>query len=86
MSRVSRKINDKHLLKLIGRYLRAGVMINGQCYPTQVGMPQGGPLSPLLSNVLLDDLDKELEYRGHCFARYCDDFVILVVASGQGNE
>ena len=48
MSRVSRKIRDKRLLKLIGRYLRAGVMIDGQCYPTRIGMPQGGPLSPLL--------------------------------------
>ena len=86
MSRVSRKINDKRLLKLIGRYLRAGVMIDGQCYPTRVGMPQGGPLSPLLSNVLLDDLDKELEYRGHCFARYCDDFVILVGSQRAGER
>ena len=72
-------------LKLVGRYLRAGIMIDGQCYPTRVGMAQGGPLSPLLSNVLLDDLDKELEYRGHCFARYCDDFVILV-GSQQARE
>ena len=86
MSRVSRKIHDKRLLKLIGRYLRAGVMIDGQCYPTRVGMPQGGPLSPLLSNVLLDDLDKELEYRGHCFARYCDDFVILVGSQQAGER
>ena len=86
MSRVSRKINDKRLLKLIGRYLRAGVMIDGQCYPTRVGMPQRGPLSPLLSNVLLDDLDKELEYRGHCFARYCDDFVILVGSQRAGER
>ncbi|WP_257281157.1 group II intron reverse transcriptase/maturase [Endozoicomonas sp. ISHI1] len=86
MSRVSRKINDKCLLKLIGRYLRAAVMIDGQCYPTRVGMPQGGPLSPLLSNVLLDDLDKELEYRGHCFARYCDDFVILVGSQRSGER
>ncbi len=86
MSRVSRKINDKRLLKLIGRYLRTGVMIDGQCYPTRVGMPQGGPLSPLMSNVLLDDLDKELEYRGHCFARYCDDFVILVGSQRSGER
>ena len=86
MLRVSRKIHDKRLLKLIGHYLRAGVMIDGQCYPTRVGMPQGGPLSPLLSNVLLDDLDKELEYRGHCFARYCDDFVILVGSRELGSE
>ena len=86
MLRVSRKIHDKRLLKLIGRYLRAGVMIDGQSYPTRVGMPQGGPLSPLLSNVLLDDLDKELEYRGHCFARYCDDFVILVGSQQAGDR
>ncbi|WP_422138107.1 group II intron reverse transcriptase/maturase [Endozoicomonas sp. ALC020] len=86
MSRVARKINDKRLLKLIGCYLRAGVMIDGQCYPTRVGMPQGGPLSPLLSNVLLDDLDKELEYRGHCFARYCDDFVIVVHSQRAGER
>ncbi|WP_422138340.1 group II intron reverse transcriptase/maturase [Endozoicomonas sp. ALC020] len=86
MSRVARKINDKRLLKLIGCYLRAGVMIDGQCYPTRVGMPQGGPLSPLLSNVLLDDLDKELEYRGHGFARYCDDFVILVHSQRAGER
>ena len=56
-------------LKLMGRYLRSGVMIEGNVYPTRVGTPQGGPLSPLLSNVVLDELDKELEYRGHCFAR-----------------
>ena len=86
MSRLSRKVHDKRLLKLIGRYLRAGVMIDGQCYPTRVGMQQGGPLSPLLSNVLLDDLDKELEYRGHCFARYCDDFVILVGSQRAGER
>ncbi|WP_422475313.1 group II intron reverse transcriptase/maturase [Endozoicomonas sp. ALB032] len=86
MSRVARKINDKRLLKLIGCYLRAGVMIDGQCYPTRVGMPQGGPLSPLLSNVLLDDLDKELEYRGHGFARYCDDFLILVHSQRAGER
>lgn len=86
MSRVSRKINDKRLLKLIGRYLRSGVMIDGNVYPTKVGMPQGGPLSPLLSNVVLDELDKELEYRGHCFARYCDDFVILVKSQRAGDR
>ncbi|WP_422138101.1 reverse transcriptase domain-containing protein [Endozoicomonas sp. ALC020] len=79
MSRVSRKIHDKRLLKLIGRFLRAGFMIDGQCYPTRVGMPQGGPLSPLLSNVLLDDPDKELEYRGHCFTRYLERPLKLTV-------
>ena len=77
MSRVARKIQDKRLLKLIGSYLRAGVVLEGHCYPTTVGVPQGGPLSPLLSNIVLDDLDKELEKRGHRFTRYADDFVIL---------
>ncbi|MGI2029723.1 group II intron reverse transcriptase/maturase [Endozoicomonas acroporae] len=86
MSRVSRKVRDKRLLKLIGRSLRSGVMIEGNVYPTRVGMPQGGPLSPLLSNVVLDELDKELEYRGHCFARYCDDFVILVKSQRAGDR
>jgi len=78
MSRVARKVRDKRLLHLIGGYLRAGVMIDGVKQPTSVGTPQGGPLSPLLSNILLDDLDKELERRRLPFARYADDFVILV--------
>ncbi len=78
MSRVARKVRDKRVLKLIGGYLRAGVMVDGVKQPTTVGTPQGGPLSPLLSNILLDDLDKELERRRLPFARYADDFVILV--------
>lgn len=78
MSRVARKVRDKRLLRLIGGYLRAGVMVDGVKQPTSVGTPQGGPLSPLLSNILLDDLDKELERRRLPFARYADDFVILV--------
>ncbi len=78
MSRVARKVRDKRALKLIGRYLRAGVMVDGVKQPTSVGTPQGGPLSPLLSNILLDDLDQELERRRLPFARYADDFVILV--------
>ena len=86
MSSVSRMIHDKRLLKLISRYLRSGVMIEGNVYPTRVGTPQGVPLSPLLSNVVLDELDKELEYRGHCFARYCDDFVILVKSQRAGDR
>ena len=78
MCRVSRKVRDKRVLQLIGKYLRAGVMIKGRQEETRKGVPQGGPLSPLLANILLDDLDKELEGRRHCFARYADDFVILV--------
>ena len=78
MSRVSRRVKDKGLLRLIGRYLRCGVVVNGRLNQTAKGVPQGGPLSPMLSNILLDDLDKELEKRGHRFARYADDLIILV--------
>jgi RNA-directed DNA polymerase len=77
MARVARRVNDKHLLRLIGRYLRAGVMVEGVLQPTDVGTPQGGPASPLLANILLDDLDKELERRGLHFVRYADDFAIF---------
>ena len=77
MVRVSRKVHDKTLLQLIGRYLRAGVMVDGVFQATTEGTPQGGPLSPLLANILLDDLDKELERRGLHFVRYADDFVIF---------
>ena len=75
---VSRKVHDRRVLRLIGCYLRSGVMVEGVLQPTDEGSPQGGPLSPLLSNILLDDLDKELERRGLRFVRYADDFVILV--------
>ena len=78
MERVTRKVKDKRILKLIGLYLRAGVSIDGVVMPTHLGVPQGGPLSPLLANIMLDDLDKEMEHRGHVFARYADDFVVLV--------
>ena len=71
MHRVARKIHDKRLLQLIGKYLRAGVVVNGRLQRTSKGVPQGGPLSPLLANILLDDLDKELEKRGHFFAAIC---------------
>ncbi len=77
MARVARKVHDKALLQLIGRYLRAGVMVDGQLQATTEGTPQGGPASPLLANILLDDLDKELEQRGLPFVRYADDFVIF---------
>jgi RNA-directed DNA polymerase len=78
MSIVSRKVHDRRVLRLIGRYLRAGVMVEGVLQPTPEGSPQGGPLSPLLSNILLDNLDKELERRGLPFVRYADDFMIFV--------
>jgi group II intron reverse transcriptase/maturase len=78
MSLLSQRIADKALLKLIRRYLQAGVMKNGVVSPNREGTPQGGPLSPLLSNILLDKLDKELEKRGHRFVRYADDCSIYV--------
>lgn len=84
MQRVARKVRDKRVLKLIGKYLRAGVMINGRLQQTRKGVPQGGPLSPLLANIMLDDLDKELERRGHRFVRYADDFIILVKSQSAG--
>ncbi|MDP6719179.1 MAG: group II intron reverse transcriptase/maturase [Pirellulaceae bacterium] len=77
MARVARRVSDKTLLRLIGRFLRAGVMVEGVLQPTDVGTPQGGPLSPILSNILLDDLDKELERRGLPFVRYADDFAVF---------
>jgi len=72
LSRVARKIKDKRLLKLIRRYLTAGIMKDGLVSIREAGTPQGSPLSPLLSNILLDDFDKELERRGHKFCRYAD--------------
>lgn len=83
---VSRKVHDKQVLRLIGKYLRAGVMVKGRLQQTRRGVPQGGPLSPLLANILLDHLDKELESRGHRFARYADDFVILVKSRRAGER
>jgi RNA-directed DNA polymerase len=73
MARVARKVKDQRALRLIRRYLQAGVLEGGLTSPTLEGTPQGGPLSPLLSNIMLDDLDKELEKRGHRFCRYADD-------------
>lgn len=86
MNRVSRRVRDKGILRLIGKYLRAGVVVNGSLNQTSRGVPQGGPLSPLLSNILLDDLDKELEKRGHRFARYADDLIILVKSKRAGER
>lgn len=73
MARVARKVKERRVLALIRRYLTAGVLEGGIVSPRTEGTPQGGPLSPLLSNILLDDLDKELERRGHAFCRYADD-------------
>jgi RNA-directed DNA polymerase len=86
MARVGRKVRDKRLLKLIGRYLRAGVLVGETLQATEIGTPQGGPLSPLLANILLDDLDKELESRGHRFVRYADDLLILVKSQRAGER
>src|SRR6266571_2382090 len=86
MTFVGRKVRDKRVLALIGKYLRAGVEVNGRLEKTRLGVPQGGPLSPLLANILLDHLDKELESRGHKFVRYADDFVILVKSQRAGER
>jgi RNA-directed DNA polymerase len=86
MARIGRKVRDKRLLALIGHYLRAGVSLGDSIQPSEIGTPQGGPLSPLLANILLDDLDRELERRGHKFARYADDLVILVNSQRAGKR
>jgi RNA-directed DNA polymerase len=86
MSRVARKVKDKRVLLLIRRYLQAGMMIGGVETAREEGTPQGGPLSPILSNILLDDLDKELERRGHKFARYADDCNIYVKSEEAGKR
>jgi RNA-directed DNA polymerase len=86
MARVARVVKDKRVLKLIRAYLNSGVMVEGVVIDTEEGTPQGGPLSPLLSNVMLDDLDKELEKRGHRFVRYADDSNIYVKTQRAGER
>ena len=86
MARVARKVKDKKILLLIRRFLQAGVMENGLIQATEEGTPQGGPLSPLLSNIMLDDFDKELEKRGLRFARYADDCNIYVKSEKAGKR
>lgn len=86
MNRVARKVQDKRILKLIRSYLNAGIMVNGICIASSEGTPQGGPLSPLLANILLDDLDKELEKRGHRFCRYADDCNVYVKTRRAGER
>jgi len=86
MARLARRIKDKRILKLIRRYLQAGMMEGGVVSPRNEGTPQGGPLSPLLSNILLDELDQELERRGHRFVRYADDANIYVRSRRSGER
>jgi RNA-directed DNA polymerase len=86
MARVARVVNDKRVLKLIRAYLNSGVMVNGVVMVTEEGTPQGGPLSPLLSNIMLNDLDRELEEREHKFVRYADDCNIYVRTQRAGER
>lgn len=86
VQRVKRRVDDGRVVKLIDRFLKAGVIINGQLQPTRQGTAQGGPLSPLLANLLLDEVDKELERRGHRFARYADDCNIYVRSQRAGER
>lgn len=84
MSTLAKEIDDKRVLKLLRAYLNAGILENGLCSATDEGVPQGGPLSPLLSNIVLDEVDKELELRGHKFVRYADDLNIYVKSERAG--
>lgn len=86
LDRLRRKVSDPRVLKLIRKYLKVGMMIDGLQSPRREGTPQGGPLSPLLSNILLTDLDRELEARGHRFVRYADDVVIYVKSERAGTR
>ena len=86
MGQIARRVHDKRLLRLIRSWLKAGALENGLVGPTDEGTPQGGPLSPLLSNLVLDQLDRELERRGHRFARYADDCNIYVRSRRAGQR
>jgi RNA-directed DNA polymerase len=86
MARLARRVADKRLLRIVRRFLEAGLLQDGVCTERHEGTPQGGPLSPLLANLLLDDLDKELERRGHCFCRYADDCNIYVQSKAAGER
>jgi len=86
MHYVGKHVRDKRVMALIGKYLRAGFSKDGRLHQTRMGVPQGGPLSPLLANILLHELDRELEKRGHRFARYADDFIIMVKSQRAGER
>lgn len=86
MTKIMKQIDDKRIHKLIRKYLQAGVMINGCCVANEEGTPQGGPISPLLANIMLNDLDKELAARGHSFVRYADDCNIYVASKRAGER
>jgi group II intron reverse transcriptase/maturase len=86
MGKLARRIGDKRVLRVIRRYLQAGIMVNGVVQERWEGTPQGGPLSPLLSNILLDELDRELERRGHRFCRYADDANVYVKSRRAGER
>ena len=86
MARLARRVGDKRVLRIVRRFLEAGMMQEGVCIKRAEGTPQGGPLSPILANLLLDDLDKELERRGHCFCRYADDCNIYVRTEAAGER
>lgn len=86
MTKITKQVGDKRIHKIIRRYLQAGVMLNGCCVRTEEGTPQGGPISPLLSNIMLNDLDHELTQRGHSFVRYADDCNIYVASKRAGER
>jgi RNA-directed DNA polymerase len=86
MTKIAKRVADKRIHRIIRRYLQAGVMLNGCCIATEEGTPQGGPISPLLANIMLNDLDHELTRRGHSFVRYADDCNIYVASKRAGQR